>query len=132
MHGPAECLGNIILLCAAHLYPDPKLHLGFANCMVADYYDIPDRDLVESCALEHSLSFGRINDCISDDSAHGMSLLRESVERSAAKNVTRSCTVRLQGKVRCIRDGGRWKECEDRSEVGDLVRDVEELYGPGE
>ena len=32
MHGPPECLGNIILLCAAHLYPEPKLHLGFANC----------------------------------------------------------------------------------------------------
>lgn len=25
MHGQEECLGNIIELCAAHLYPDPKV-----------------------------------------------------------------------------------------------------------
>jgi hypothetical protein len=128
MHGPPECLGNIILLCAAHLYPDPKLHLGFANCMISDYPDIPDRSLVENCALEHSLSFDEINSCISDEDAHGINLLRESVERSRENNVTKSCTVRLAGKVRCIRDGGQWKDCEDGSKVGDLVKDVEELY----
>ena len=43
-------------------------------------------------------------------------------------NVTRSCTVRLQGEVRCVRDGGVWKDCEGGSGVGDLVKDVERLY----
>jgi Gamma interferon inducible lysosomal thiol reductase (GILT) len=128
MHGPPECLGNIILLCAAHLYPEPKLHLGFANCMISDYPNIPDRALVENCALEHSLSFEKINNCISDEDVHGINLLRESVERSRENNVTKSCTVRLAGKVRCIRDGGVWKDCEGGSEVDDLVRDVKELY----
>jgi hypothetical protein len=128
MHGPPECLGNIILLCAAHLYPEPKLHLGFANCMISDYPNIPDRTLVENCALEHSLSFEEINDCISNEDVHGINLLRESVEWSRENNVTKSCTVRLAGKVRCIRDDGMWKDCEGGSEVDDLVRDVNELY----
>ena len=50
------------------------------------------------------------------------------MERSSENNVTKSCTVRLAGKVRCIRDDGMWKDCEGGSEVGDLVRDVRELY----
>jgi hypothetical protein len=29
MHGPGECMGNIIELCAARLYPDVKTNLGF-------------------------------------------------------------------------------------------------------
>lgn len=128
MHGPPECLGNIILLCAAHLYPSPKLHLGFANCMISKYPDIPARSLVENCALEHGLSFDKINACISDEDAHGINLLRESVERSQEMNVTTSCTVRLQGQVRCVRDGDVWKDCKEGSGVGDLVGDVERLY----
>jgi hypothetical protein len=96
--------------------------------MIADYPSIPDRSLVENCALEHSLSFDKINACISDQDMHGINLLRKSVERSYENNVTRSCTVRLAGKVRCIRDGGQWKDCKGGSEVADLVRDVEELY----
>ena len=30
-HGQTECLGNILMLCAAAEYPDPKLYLGFSN-----------------------------------------------------------------------------------------------------
>lgn len=30
MHGPEECMGNIIELCAAKLYPDPKIYLGMS------------------------------------------------------------------------------------------------------
>jgi hypothetical protein len=37
MHGETECLGNIIELCAAQLYPDPKVFLGFALCLSNDY-----------------------------------------------------------------------------------------------
>ena len=50
------------------------------------------------------------------------------MEWSRENNVTKSCTVRLAGKVRCIRDDGMWKDCEGGSEVDDLVRDVKELY----
>ena len=50
------------------------------------------------------------------------------MERSKDKGVVYSCTVRLEEKVRCIRDGGAWKECEGGSGVADLVRDVESLY----
>lgn len=77
--------------------------------------------------MEHGLDFQTINRCISDE-GEGVDLLRESVQRSADNNVTKSCTVRLNGEIRCIRDGGEWKECGKGSSVEDLVEDVEALY----
>ncbi|KIY01736.1 uncharacterized protein Z520_01874 [Fonsecaea multimorphosa CBS 102226] len=127
-HGPGECLGNIILLCAAKVYPEVKLWLGFANCMISEFPDIPKRDLVQSCAMEHGLDFQQLNSCISDE-GEGIDLLRASIERSQENNVTKSCTVRLAEKVRCIRDGGKWYDCPGGSSVNALVRDINKLYG---
>ncbi|KAI0535963.1 hypothetical protein GGR58DRAFT_514971 [Xylaria digitata] len=84
-HGPGECMGNIIELCAHQLYPDPKIWLGFTMCLTKDYQAIPGRDLVEDCALEHAVDFEKLNECATrDDGAFGMGMLRESVKRSAS------------------------------------------------
>ncbi|KZF23159.1 hypothetical protein L228DRAFT_105371 [Xylona heveae TC161] len=129
MHGPSECLGNIIELCAANEYPDPKIHLGFTMCLTNNYQEIPERELIEDCALEHGVDVEQLDDCVARDvGAYGVGLLRDSVERSANASVTTSCTVRLNEKVRCVRDGGEWKNCEGGFEVDDLVRDIEQLY----
>jgi hypothetical protein len=82
-HGPAECLGNIMMLCAADAYPDPKTYLGFTMCLMRRYKDIPDRSLMQDCALEHAMDFRTLDDCASrDDGAYGMGMLRESVMRT--------------------------------------------------
>jgi hypothetical protein len=127
MHGPSECLGNIIQLCAAKIYPDPKRYLGFTNCMISEYKEIPERDLVEECASEYGISFNNLNACISDE-GEGIELLRASVQRSHDAGVRYSCTVRLDDEVRCIRDGGAWSNCDGGSEVADLVADIDDLY----
>lgn len=127
-HGEGECLGNIIELCAADIYPGPKIYLGFANCMTMRYSNIPQKDLVHDCALEHGLDFDELNRCASrDDGQYGMDLLRGSVARSADAGVEKSCTVRLNGKVRCIRDGGEWYDCEGGSKPKDLIHDIKAL-----
>ncbi|KJZ79756.1 hypothetical protein HIM_00470 [Hirsutella minnesotensis 3608] len=83
-HGPSECMGNIIELCARELYPEPKTNLGFIMCLTKDYGQIPDRALVEDCALEHAIDFRALNECATrDDGAHGMQLLRTSVQRTS-------------------------------------------------
>ncbi|KAF9694558.1 hypothetical protein EKO04_007332 [Ascochyta lentis] len=129
MHGQTECLGNIVLLCAASEYPDPKLHLGFTNCLINDYQEIPKKELIEDCALEHGLDFGVLNDCMSKDTgAYGMGLLRDSVKHSNDVGAGISCTIRLDDKVRCVYDGGEWKDCEDGSKPEDLIGDIERLY----
>ncbi|KAI9713510.1 MAG: hypothetical protein M1820_000892 [Bogoriella megaspora] len=128
-HGPSECLGNILELCAAELYPDPKIYLGFAMCLTGHYEDIPSRDLITDCSLEHGLDFEKLNNCVSqDDGEHGISLLRTSVKRTADANVTKSCTVRLNGQIRTIRDGGRWKDYEGGHDPEELVSDIQKLY----
>ncbi|KAI4868679.1 hypothetical protein F4820DRAFT_102147 [Hypoxylon rubiginosum] len=87
-HGPGECMGNIIELCAHHLYPDPKIYLGFTMCLTRDYRSIPQRELVEDCALEHAIDFEKLNDCaMQDDGGLGVAMLRESVRRSASVRV---------------------------------------------
>lgn len=129
MHGPTECLGNILELCAQHDYPDPKVYLGFTLCLSKRYPEIPARELVEECALESGIDFGKLNDCASrEDGAFGMGLLRKSVEHSKEVGAGISCTIRLNEEVRCVRDGGEWKQCPRGSAVGDLVKDIEKLY----
>ncbi|KAF2428344.1 hypothetical protein EJ08DRAFT_592209 [Tothia fuscella] len=128
-HGPSECLGNIIELCAANLYPDPKINLGFTLCLSKKYEDIPSRELIEGCALEHGMDFAKLNDCASkEDGGFGMELLRRSVVYSRGVNASVSCTVRLDGRERCVRDGGVWKDCSGGSSVKSLVKDVEERW----
>lgn len=128
MHGPTECLGNMLSLCANDLYPnDAKISLGFSTCLIMSYQRIPSRDLVESCALEHGISFDDLNGCISEE-GKGLDLLEASVERSEKAGVKKSCTVRVGGEQWCIRDGAKWKECNGGHEVSDLVKEVERLY----
>ncbi|KAK3190468.1 hypothetical protein K4F52_003489 [Lecanicillium sp. MT-2017a] len=89
MHGPSECMGNIIELCARELYPDPKINLGFIMCLTKDYKNIPERTLVEDCALEHAIDIRELNECATRDTgAHGMDMLRKSVRRSAEVSIT--------------------------------------------
>jgi hypothetical protein len=130
-HGPTECLGNQLALCAASLYPNnTKISLGFSTCLISSYRDIPARSLVESCALEHAVDFDDLNKCVSED-GRGEELLRDSVQRSKDEGVVYSCTVRLAGKVWCIRDSGTWKDCRGGSQVSDLVKEVNKLYEDG-
>lgn len=128
-HGPSECIGNIIELCAREIYPDPKIHLGFVMCLTKDYPQIPDRALIEDCALEHAIDFNKLNECAArDETAHGIELLRNSVQRSADANVTISCTIRLNNEIYCIRDDDQWKDCPNGPGVNDLVLAIEKLY----
>lgn len=83
-----------MLLCASSLYPDPKTYLGFAMCLIKDYPDIPQRSLIEDCALEHAIDFEKLDNCASqDDGAWGVEMLRNSVRRSAeVRNTTKLMT----------------------------------------
>ncbi|KAK4189295.1 hypothetical protein QBC35DRAFT_514171 [Podospora australis] len=128
-HGAEECLGNIIELCAQRLYPDPKTYLGFVMCLTKDYTHIPQRSLIEDCALEHAIDFNVLNDCATkDDGAFGQNMLRGSVKRTAAAGVTKSCTVRLNNEIYCVRDNRQWKECPSGPSVNDLVIAIQKLY----
>lgn len=158
MHGPEECLGDMIILCAAHLPFPPSSEaynnttpvvrsLGFANCLLSSYQKIPERALVESCAMEFGIDFNALNACLSrqddeDDTkrigihgpgeASGLALLRSDFIRNAALGIQTSCTVRVNKKTWCIRDGGQWRDCQSRGgEVSSLVEEINSLYNNG-
>ena len=77
--------------------------------------------------MEYGIDFPTLNACISDE-GEGIDLLRASIERSRDAGVTKSCTVRLNNSIRCIRDGGVWSDCDGGSTVSDLVADIEREY----
>lgn len=138
-HGPEECIGDILLLCAANLPFPPDAgeitpttprtpiirSLGFANCLIGDYERIPEREFVEQCALEHGIDFNALNECASqqeDDPGDGsyghgqpplsgIALLRQSALHSAEVGVSTSCTIRLDESIWCVRDDGAWRDC---------------------
>ncbi|CUS14266.1 unnamed protein product [Tuber aestivum] len=134
MHGPSECLGNVLHLCAAKinsppLPPPSHTYLPFSLCLIHDYRNIPEPGFVEGCADKNGIDFRELNECASDMGPDGgLSMLRKSVERSRALGAGTSCTVRVDGKTRCVRDGGRWKDCDGGSDVEDLVRDIKKVY----
>ncbi|KAA8648272.1 hypothetical protein EYZ11_007767 [Aspergillus tanneri] len=144
-HGPGECIGNMLILCAENLpFPEgsdfrmPTIRsLGFSNCLIDSYHDIPDRALVEHCALEHGIDFNALNRCASkqqddpDAGLSGLALLRESALHSADLGVKTSCTVRLDESIWCVRDGGVWKDCVqdgEGSKASVLVDEVKKLW----
>ncbi|EPE02219.1 gamma interferon inducible lysosomal thiol reductase [Ophiostoma piceae UAMH 11346] len=129
MHGPAECMGNILELCAAQLYPDPKIYLGFTMCLLREYHRVPDRDLVEDCALEHAVDIAQLDACATaNDGQTAMDLLKRSVRHTRDVGVTKSCTVRLDNEVYCIRDGGEWFDCPSGGNVHDLIINIEKKF----
>ena len=134
MHGPSECLGDILHLCAAKISTPPSpppahTYLPFSLCLTHDYKNIPDREFVEGCADKSGVDFRKLNECASDMGPDGgLSIFRESVERSKMLGAETSCTVRVDGKKRCIRDGGEWKDCDGGSDPEDLVRDIKKIY----
>jgi len=139
MHGPAECIGDMLILCAANLpfppsndetllpqaYPRTPIirSLGFAHCLINEYQRIPEREFVHQCALEHGIDFDTLNKCASQQNDQpesgekggpplsGIALLRESALRSSTVGAKISCTVRVDEKVWCIHDSGEWKDC---------------------
>lgn len=149
MHGPGECIGDMLMLCAANLPFPPEdgsqgstptvRSLGFSTCLISNYEDIPGRPLVEHCALEHGIDFDALNACVSrqgdvpnkdaqEGPLSGISLLRESAVHSAELGVKTSCTVRLDDAGWCVRDGGQWENCAkdgEGSQVSVLVDEIE-------
>ena len=132
-HGPDECLGNTLHLCAAAQFPRPSLgYLPFTKCLLDDYGRVRDQEFVERCARDSGLDFQELNDCASRlGPGGGLDLLLESVRRSADAGVKVSCTVRVEGRTVCVRDGGQWRDCPYGHGVADLVRLVEDAYHRG-
>lgn len=63
-------------------------------CLTRDYKHIPQRSLIEDCALEHAIDFEKLNECATkDDGALGVGMLRDSVQRTTKVHTTSIFTL---------------------------------------
>jgi hypothetical protein len=58
----------------------------------------------------------------------GAALMRASASAVNARGVVNSCTVAIDGRQRCIRDGGEWRDCPGGAEDADFVASLCEAY----
>lgn len=130
MHGEVECLGNIHQLCVQSTIPPVytttspttnedgiAMHVNFpAMSFVSaqNYYD-PRKIGQEEYAKQNLKAVGYdwedsgVARCVAED---GAGLLHDSVVRSRdVLKSSKSCTILLQGKKRCVHDGG-WYDCD--------------------
>ena len=118
MHSPGECLGNMVHLCGAKLYPyshagekETTTFIPFSQCLIHDYQKLPDQAFIEDCVKEGGADFQKINECLSDQGFEdGIELLKSSIEWSEYLGVWTCCTIRLAGRRRCVMDGRTVRE----------------------
>ncbi|KAF8524610.1 hypothetical protein BU17DRAFT_42816 [Hysterangium stoloniferum] len=116
LHGPMECTGNIHQLCAMDLAPEQQTWWEFLQCLNFEGKDnVGDPELAQRCAGVANIPWEDQNgsqgmkSCV--ESAKGERLLRKSVAHSASLGITKSCSIMISGKIRCIHDS-TWKDCE--------------------
>jgi len=97
LHGPEECVGNRILLCARNLTikASPWGWWNLGVCMQTDYTNIPAN--APACAQKVDLDWASINSCAS--SQVGADLFSNSVDVSRnTYHVTSTPTIFVNGK----------------------------------
>ncbi|KAJ3137679.1 hypothetical protein HDU90_001629 [Geranomyces variabilis] len=107
MHGDGECTGNVQQLCVRHYHPSPSRWLSFILCSNRDQAGIPDDPA--ACAKIAGFKWsGDVQECA--EGKLGQQLLARDAKIAWRKGIKKSCTVQLQGKTVCVRDGGVWDD----------------------
>lgn len=116
----------IIKLCIHKYFPDQWL--PFVLCENQQYRSIPDERLARKCATETNISYdlNEFQDCLIGQ--EGVQLLQDSISVTQSAGATKSCTIHVNGKPRCIRDGGQFYNCPGGSSPSDFVATVCEAY----
>ncbi|KAJ2114991.1 hypothetical protein IW146_002656 [Coemansia sp. RSA 922] len=125
-HGDAECRGNIDELCALRHRPDLPSFWRFLLCLNSHFEDIGrDGDLSLKCASGAGLDTSAFLACSMQN--EGRSLFKQSAENAQFARVSTSATVFINGKLRCVEDGG-WYDCPGGHAPGDFIRDICAAY----
>ncbi|TFK87073.1 hypothetical protein K466DRAFT_491595 [Polyporus arcularius HHB13444] len=132
-HGPLECAGNVQELCAQKYAPFDRWW-EFVQCQnFQGRYEVGKPETALKCAKSAQLDWensgvGACAGLNGDGKAEeGVRLLRENVVVTAKMGIEKSCTVIINGRQVCIRDGS-WKQCEGGHEPADFIRQIEEEY----
>ncbi|KAJ1917387.1 hypothetical protein IWQ60_007791 [Tieghemiomyces parasiticus] len=125
MHGPDECKGNVQQLCVADRYGADKAY-DFIYCQNHAVRRIGTERLAASCAKSLGMGYmPELTDCVKHD---GDDLLRRSIHFSQESEVSQSCTVYVDQKLRCIYESGSWQTCPGGHAEDDFVRTICDAY----
>ncbi|KAJ1821006.1 hypothetical protein LPJ56_000970 [Coemansia sp. RSA 2599] len=125
-HGDDECRGNIDELCALNHRPDLPSFWRFLQCLNARFDSIGrDPDLSLKCANSAGLDTAAFLACVSQ--SEGRALFKQSVENALFAGVKTSATLYIDGKPRCVEDGG-WRDCPGGYRPNDFIRDICAAY----
>jgi hypothetical protein len=98
-------------------------------CMSRDYKSIPERSLIEDCALEHAISFDDLNKCATqDDGGFGVGMLRDSVRKSSEVTSLPQLSSPSYPTAQVL-GNSRFFVCLTRGVMSSLGRSNQELYG---
>eukprot|EP00877_Chromochloris_zofingiensis_P003612 jgi/Chrzof1/13251/Cz07g26050.t1 len=132
MHGDAECAGNKHQLCVAKYTPLSKNYNWFFKFLLCEWdqaADIGTEQLASSCLDKLKVPAAvqqHMQDCMKGP--EGTQLLKASIAETKKRQVQKSCTVYIDGRKRCIYDGGRWYDCEGGSEIKDFEHSICQAY----
>ncbi|EJF61129.1 hypothetical protein BD309DRAFT_947563 [Dichomitus squalens] len=133
MHGSNECAGNVQELCAIKYAPFQQWW-PFVQCQnFQGRYEVGKPETALKCAKAADLDWENsgVGACagLSGDGKgeEGIRLLQKSVVETRLLGVEKSCTVIINGKQVCIRDGA-WKQCEGGHAPSDFIRQIEEEF----
>ncbi|KAI8476529.1 MAG: hypothetical protein J3K34DRAFT_516420 [Monoraphidium minutum] len=135
LHGFQECIGNSLQLCVRKHVPAEKNFDWLVNFLLrlydgsCPYY--PYRRVGVECALDKAGVSGAaraaIGACL-NSSTEAKPLMKSTAAAVAARGVTKSCTVMIDGRPRCVRDGGLWYNCPDGYAPEDFARSICEAH----
>ncbi|KAF9191380.1 hypothetical protein BGZ49_003563, partial [Haplosporangium sp. Z 27] len=131
-HGPLECAGNTQQLCFKKYFPDHQIWVPYVVALNSlDPRRIGEPEYASEVAKkivgddnDNVPLLRNVKEC--SESREGFDLLVESVQNTIDHGVSTSCTVFIEGKKRCVVDGGVWRECPGGSSVADFVRSIKE------
>jgi hypothetical protein len=126
MHGKRECVGNKLQMCLqAHIPTDktPAEYLDILKCQ-------GQGDVTEIKELKLCMKNGGVPDEVQEKvaacaaAAEGDQLMVQSAQLVKERDVKKSCTVYIDGKRRCVRDGGVWYDCPEGSTTGAFIKQI--------
>jgi hypothetical protein len=132
MHGEDECAANLLQLCVAHHSPPEKNYewvMRFMLCSWDNGTPAHSKETLAACMDKAGVSGpprAAIEACVEGE--EGRALMVQSAKVVVERKVQRSCTVVIEGKKRCIRDGGRWYDCPGGSEEAEFMASICSAY----
>ncbi|KAI8873859.1 hypothetical protein GQ42DRAFT_160257 [Ramicandelaber brevisporus] len=139
-HGVDECRGNVEQLCVHNMqsHNAQSWFTSFVKCINENKRDIgrswtQTQRCLGRLPSDERVGVNELKKCV--QGADGRVLAVESMLHARSLNVTRSCTVHIAGKHRCLHDNLVWvdDQCPGGSSVEDFVKTVcqEYLKNPG-